>query len=334
MKEALFWEAEADQRVQCRLCPHGCHIQAGQRGRCRVRENRDGTLMSLNYGRVVATHVDPVEKKPLFHYAPGSRCFSFAAMGCNFSCRHCQNATISQVRGRIDGDRLMPQHLVAMAEDMRCHSIAYTYTEPTVFYEMVYETAQLASARGIDNLLVSNGFIEEQPLRQVIPFLTAANIDLKSFREDVYRSLCGGRLEPVLQTLRRLREAEVWLEVTTLVIPGYNDDEQQLAALTEFIARELGPDTPWHVSAFFPTYRLTDVPPTPVATLKKARSIGLAAGLHYVYLGNVPGEAETTHCPQCGQAVIVRAGYRLQELSVVDGMCSSCETPIAGRLLH
>ncbi|MDY0397547.1 MAG: AmmeMemoRadiSam system radical SAM enzyme [Desulfuromonas thiophila] len=330
MDVALYWQAQADGRVRCLLCPHRCLIGPGQRGLCQVRQNRDGMLLSLNCQRIVALHVDPVEKKPLFHYAPGSRTLSLAAVGCNLRCRHCQNAAISQVRGPVPGERLEPAQLVAQARASGCRSLAYTYTEPTVFFETVLQTARAARDAGLDNLLVSNGYIAPEPLLQLAPLLAAANIDLKAFSDPVYRQLCGARLEPVLASLRLLRRLGVWLEVTTLVIPGYNDDTQQLRQIAGFIATELGEQTPWHLSAFFPAYQLLNVPPTPAATLQQAWQVGRDQGLRHVYTGNLAAGQEETFCSGCGRLLISRRGYRLIRVELQQGCCRFCRTPLAG----
>ncbi|MDY0190539.1 MAG: AmmeMemoRadiSam system radical SAM enzyme [Desulfuromonas sp.] len=260
MHEAMFWTAAADGGVRCELCRFHCLIGEGQRGRCQVRENIAGVLYTLNYGLAVASNIDPIEKKPLFHVLPGSESYSVAAMGCNFHCLHCQNASISQVLPRVNdvvGSRLQPEKIVAQALAAGCKSIAYTYTEPTVFYEYAYATAKLAHAAGLANILVTNGYMAPEPLRQFAPFLTAANVDLKGFNPDFYRKLCGADLEQVMQSLLLYRELGIWLEVTTLIIPGYNDARDELVKLAAFIVDKLGADTPWHVSAFYPTSLLS-----------------------------------------------------------------------------
>ena len=330
MHEAMFWTKEEDGSVRCELCPHQCRIKDGKRGGCHVRENRSGILYSLNYRRIVASNIDPIEKKPLFHYCPGSRSFSIAAAGCNMHCKHCQNASISQVDINIPGEDVAPERIVAAAQQNGCRTIAYTYTEPTIYYETMLETARLAQQAGLGNIMVSNGYIEKNPFLELSPLIQGANIDLKTFDDEIYRRLCGARLTPVLKSLERFKAAGIWLEVTTLIIPGYNDDTAQLNAIAGFIVDELGADVPWHVSAFYPTYRLKDVPPTPVATIKHACEIGNAAGLNYVYAGNVVGENEDTLCPNCGAVVIKRRGYKVLALNMEQGMCESCGTHLSG----
>ena len=333
MKEAMLYEKLEDNRVRCNLCAHRCVIKEGKRGVCLVRENRGGTLYSLVYGRAISQAVDPVEKKPLFNFYPGTTAFSVATVGCNFRCQFCQNWEISQaVREEhfIMGREVSPEQLVANAKRYGSRSIAYTYTEPTIFFEYAYDTAKLAHEAGIANIYVTNGYMTAEMLEVFHPYLDAANVDLKG-DDEFYRKLCGARLQPVLDSLKKMKELGIWVEVTTLIIPTYNDDEEGLRRIAEFIVQELGPETPWHVSRFYPHYKMMDVPPTPIATLDRAREIGLEAGLHYVYQGNVPGsEGENTFCPGCGKVVIGRFGYRIMEYHIENGKCAYCGTQIAG----
>jgi len=333
MKEAMLYEKLGDNRVRCNLCAHRCVIKEGKRGVCLVRENRGGTLYSLVYGRAVSQAVDPVEKKPLFNFYPGTTAFSVATVGCNFRCQFCQNWEISQaVREEhlIMGREVSPEQLVANAKRYGSRSIAYTYTEPTVFFEYTYDTAKLAHEAGIANIYVTNGYMTAEMLEAFHPYLDAANVDLKG-DDEFYRQLCGARLQPVLDSLKKMKELGIWVEVTTLITPTYNDDEEGLRRIAEFIAQELGPETPWHVSRFYPHYRMLNVPPTPIATLDRARQIGLEAGLRYVYQGNVPGsEGENTFCPGCGRVVIGRFGYRIMEYHIENGRCAYCGAQIAG----
>jgi len=332
-REALLYEKLSDNKVRCNLCAHRCVIFDGRKGVCQVRENRDGTLYTLVYGRVISQNVDPVEKKPLFHFYPGTRSYSMATPGCNFHCRWCQNWELAQMpRGHhlIAGYETTPEQIVIAAQRANCRSIAYTYTEPTIFFEYAYDTARLAHAAGLANVYVTNGYMTAQMLETFQPYLDAANVDLKAFRDETYRRYVGARLQPVLDSLKRMKALGIWLEVTTLVIPGINDDPAELRDAAEFVAYELGLDTPWHISRFFPAYEMTDVPPTPMATLRRAREIGLETGLHYVYVGNVPGE-ENTFCHQCGRLLIRRVGYRICENYVqLDGRCPDCGAPAAG----
>jgi pyruvate formate lyase activating enzyme len=333
LKEALYYSAEPEGKVRCSLCPHQCLIKNGKTGKCGVRKNNDGTLFSLVYGRVIAAHVDPIEKKPLFHVEPGSQSFSVATVGCNLTCRHCQNADISQMprdHHAIQGHHLPPEKAVRMARERGCRSISYTYTEPTIYFEYAYDTAVLAAEEGLLNIFVTNGYTSPQALRTIAPFLAAANVDLKAFSDDFYRRICGARLAPVLETLRLYRELGVWLEVTTLVIPGENDGDQELGEIAAFIAGELGTHVPWHVSAFHPRYHLTDHLRTPAETLRRACRIGRDAGLRYVYEGNVPGEGEDTICPSCSATVLTRNGFRVREDRLRDGRCPDCGGAVEG----
>ena len=333
--EAFLYEALPNRAVKCNLCHHRCIIQNGRRGICNVRENQAGVLISLVYGKLIARHIDPIEKKPLFHLFPGSLSYSIATVGCNFKCRFCQNADIAQMpsdrRGLIMGTPDRPEEVVAAAVKANCQSIAYTYTEPTVYFEFAYDTARLARKRGLLNVFVTNGYMTPEALQMISPCLDAANVDLKSFNDDFYKKYCGARLAHVQETLKMMKSLNIFVEVTTLLIPGLNDDPTELEKLAGFLVKLLGPDTPWHISRFHPTYRLTDRSPTPVAALITARDIGLRAGLRYVYIGNVPGEnGENTYCHQCGKLVIERWGFQVGEKRIEDGRCRFCNTPVSG----
>lgn len=333
MNEALFYERKENGQVRCRLCRFGCLIADGARGICAVRENRDGILYSLNYGRLCAEHVDPIEKKPLFHVLPGSRTYSIASVGCNFRCRHCQNYSISQVERNapIRGEQTAPAEVVQRALASGCASISYTYTEPTVFFEFALDTARLARQAGLKNIFVTNGYISREALAAIAPFLDAANIDLKGFSAAFYRDVIHASLTEILDSIIEYRRQGIWIELTTLIIPGLNDAEAELRGIAEFIVANLGADTPWHVSQFYPTYQLTDRPRTPVATLRKARDIGRAAGLRHVYEGNVPGEGgENTVCPSCGSLLIKRYGYIIEADRIGNGACPDCGAAVAG----
>lgn len=334
MKEASFYEKKDERDLQCHLCRHNCVITEGGRGICGVRENSGGTLYTLVYGLPCASHVDPIEKKPLFHFYPGSRAFSIATAGCNFQCLHCQNHDISQLpreQKRVFGEKMAPEDVVAAAVELHCVSISYTYTEPTIFFEYACDIARLAREKGIANNFVTNGYIEEAPLRAIRPFLDGANIDLKSFSESFYRRNCKAELSKVLDTIRLYKELGIWIELTTLVIPGHNDGEDELRSIARFIARELGAETPWHVSAFYPTYKLIDVKRTSPKVLERARMIGLEEGLRYVYEGNVPGcDGENTYCYNCRKVVIGRSGYTIAEYNMKGGACKFCGSIIDG----
>ena len=334
MNEAMLYEAQAENKVRCNLCHHRCSIREGKRGMCGVRENREGRLCSLVYGKVVAEHIDPIEKKPLFHFLPGSSAYSIGTVGCNFRCKHCQNFDISQYPhahgGKIMGEDRTPEQIVEGAKSTGCETIAYTYTEPTIFYEFAYDTAVLAHREGIKNVFVSNGYMSAEAARQIAPHLDAINIDLKAFTDKFYKEICGARLKPVLETIQRMKALAVWVEVTTLIIPGLNDGEEELRGIARFV-KSVGCDVPWHVTAFYPTYKLTDRSPTSVATLRRAREIGMEEGLRYVYEGNVPGEAgENTYCHGCGAVVIERSGLGFIRNRLQDGRCSACGKRIDG----
>jgi pyruvate formate lyase activating enzyme len=307
-------------------------MEEGERGSCRVRMNLDGELVSLVYGRPVAVHVDPVEKKPVYHYLPGTRTFSIATAGCNLGCEFCQNWEISQAAPEdVPPYRMEPEEVVSQALEAGCSSIAYTYTEPIVFYEYVEDTAALAREEGLGNIMVTAGYINEGPLRELAPLIDAANVDLKSVRDGYYRRVCHGTVGPVLNTLEVLAEMGVWLEVTNLLVPGLNDSEDDLADLCGWIADHLGPDVPLHFSRFFPTYRMTDRPPTPLETLERAGETAFEAGLRYPYVGNVvTREGDDTFCPECGRAVVRREGFRVAGMEVEEGRCAHCDAEIAG----
>ncbi|MBI5847828.1 MAG: AmmeMemoRadiSam system radical SAM enzyme [Nitrospirae bacterium] len=333
MKEAMMYEKRDGDDVACHLCSHNCLIHNDKRGLCAVRENRQGTLYSLVYGKVISMNIDPIEKKPLFHFLPGTTSLSIATVGCNFRCQHCQNYEISQFRPEekfaIPGRDVTPEDIVNAAVSEGCKSISYTYTEPTIFFEFAYDCAQFARTKGIRNVFVSNGYTGSEATRLIAPFLDANNIDLKG-SDTFYRTICGARLQPVQETIRLMKELGVWIEVTTLIIPELNDSDADLTAIAEFIA-SVDPVIPWHVSQFHPTYKLMDKPRTPVDTLRKARDIGFRAGLKYVYEGNVPGEGgENTYCPSCRSLLIKRVGYRILENHLTAEQCPQCKAKING----
>ena len=333
MREASFYFRHDDDTVRCFLCAHTCHIAPGERGRCGVRENRNGTLWSLVYGRPVARHVDPIEKKPLYHFYPGSLSYSYGTMGCNFHCLFCQNADIAHAPKQghtIPSNEVKPESIVNEALETGAASIAATYTEPTIFMEYALDVAEKGQASGVKQVFVSNGFMTPKALQTAVKVIDAANVDLKSFQDAFYIRECAGRLKPVLQSIRALKKAGIWLELTTLIIPGENDDPGELKAIAEFIA-SIGPETPWHLSAFHPSYRKTDRRPTSAQILFKARDIGREAGLHYVYCGNIPsGETRHTYCHSCGQKLIDRSMGQAVLEGLQDGRCSSCREVPAG----
>ncbi len=334
MHIAKFWEKWKDNKVKCTLCPHNCIIKDGQAGICGVRVNKGGTLYTLVYDRIVAANVDPIEKKPLFHVLPGSKIFSIATVGCNLRCKNCQNYSISQYpilhNGEVTGEYVTPELIVESALKYNCESIAYTYTEPTIFYELAYDTAKLAHGKGLLNFFITNGYINREPLEEILPYLDGANVDLKSFRDETYRRIASARLQPVLDTIKFLYEKGKWVEVTTLIIPEVNDSEEELRDIAKFI-KSVSPDIPWHLSAFYPAYKMLNVPPTPPEKIQRAREIGLEEGLKFVYSGNLWGDpGENTYCPNCGHIVIGRVGYRITEINLRGNKCIFCGTEIPG----
>jgi pyruvate formate lyase activating enzyme len=333
MKEAMLYRRLDENRVHCFLCSQHCRIEPDKSGKCGVRQNRDGKLWSLVYGKLVAQHIDPIEKKPLFHFYPGTTSYSIATAGCNFACRFCQNADISQspgVYGEIYGQSVPAVKVAESAKKEGCATIAYTYTEPTIFMEYALDVAASAKERGLENIFVTNGYMSREALDEAAPLLGAANVDLKSFSDRFYEEQCGARLKPVLATIEGMKSRGVWLEVTTLIIPGLNDSEAELKELARFLVG-LGPETPWHVSRFHPAYLLNDRGATPVETVGRARQIGLEAGLRYVYTGNVPGDdGENTYCHSCGTLLIKRIGYSVKRGDLKNGACAKCRTPMRG----
>lgn len=317
--------------VQCELCPTECELEDYQIGGCRVRINKGGTLYSLVYGKPCAVAVDPIEKKPFFHVFPGSTAFSIATAGCVLGCKFCQNWQISQANPEdVDSHDLPPAEVVRQAMFSGCRSITYTYTEPTVFYEYMYDTMQIAKQYGIHNTMHSCGYIKEQPLRALTGYLTAADVDLKAFTEDFYSRICGGRLKPVLDSLIILKQEKVWLEITNLVIPTLNDNMNEVRDMCRWIVNNLGPEVPLHFSRFFPYYKLKNLPPTPLETLVDARKTAMDAGLRYVYIGNIRSDAENTVCPTCKRILIERTGYVVVRNNLHGNACSFCNAKIPG----
>lgn len=320
-------------KVTCELCPKACEIAPGESGECRIRVNINGQLRAVTYGFPVTAHVDPVEKKPFFHYHPGRPILSFATAGCNLHCKGCQNWEISQANPEeTDAFFAPPEKLVDVTRKKGISLIAATYTEPLVYYEYTYDTARAGLDAGIKTAIVSAGYANPDPLRKLYKVVDAATVDVKAFDDAFYRKVCGGGLAPVLNGLVIARSEGAWLEVSNLVVPGMNDSIRNLQGLSQWVVKNLGVDTPLHFLRFYPQYRMKNIPPTPVETLERARNMAMEAGLHYVYIGNVPGsEAENTYCPHCGRAVIERVGYHLKENHVRHGKCEYCATPIAGR---
>ncbi len=334
LKEALHYIKTDEKKkvVSCRLCPHGCIIEENEMGFCRARKNVKGKLISLGYAQPCAIHIDPIEKKPFYNFYPKSRSLSIASAGCNLRCRFCQNWQISQVSPlETINQHITPEMIVSAAKTRGCRSIAYTYTEPTNFYEYMLDTAKIAKSNGILNVNHSNGFINQEPLKELCKYLDAANIDLKSFSNDFYRRICEAELNPVLETIKTLKKSGIWVEITNLVIPGYNDDPGTITKMCEWIKKDVGVDTPIHFSRFHPTYKMTGTSPTPVNTLEKAREIALKTGLHFPYVGNVPGHpGDNTYCPNCKKMLVKRAGFSVLENDIRNGKCKYCGTKIAG----
>ena len=334
MKFAQFWTTK-DNIIQCQLCNHYCLIAEGKTGICAVRKNIEGKLYSLVYGKVIAANIDPIEKKPLFHFLPGSLSYSIATVGCNFRCAHCQNADISQLAEKkfgsdfIPGKETTPEEIVKQAKESGCQSISFTYTEPTIFAEFALDCMKLAKKAGLKNVWVSNGYTAKEAWPKLLPYLDAINVDLKFFTNEAYLKICGAKLQPVLDNLKFLHQKKSWLEITTLIIPGLNDSDQELMGIAKFINKELSLDVPWHVSRFFPQYKLADQNPTEEDLIFKAISIGKEAGLKYIYGGNVASEGlENTYCPQCGELVIERKSYEIKRLDK-KGKCPKCSQNIA-----
>ncbi len=331
-KPALLYNKIGENKVKCRLCSHNCIISEGKYGLCRVRKNEDGELYTLVYGDAVASSMDPVEKKPLYHFLPGTFSYSIATVGCNFRCGFCQNWQISQVKEaeayEDSSRRILPVEIVKEARINNARSISYTYTEPTIFFEYAFDTAKLASEEGIKNIFVTNGYMTEEAIEMIAPYLDAANVDLKFFSDSSYKNICGAGLKPVLQSIRKMKEANIWVEVTTLIIPDVNDSVEELGLIAQFI-RDVDPHMPWHISRFFPNYDYNDTEPTPVSTLKKAEEIGKKYGLKHIYLGNVDERIDTV-CPACGKVLISRNIYTLQKNLIKNGKCIYCNTEIKG----
>lgn len=345
MKNAVLYEQLEDNRVRCNLCAHRCTIFPGNRGICAVRENRKGKLYSLNYGKVIAANVDPIEKKPLFHFLPGTKSYSIATAGCNFRCEFCQNWDISQLSktfksqalknssepgselAEFPGFDLPPEKIVSEAVKNDCASIAYTYTEPTIFFEYAHDSAKLARERGLKNIFITNGYQTPETIKKMIGLIDAANVDLKSFVEFYYHKVCGAHLQPVLDAIKLMYKKGIWLEITTLIVPKLNDSDKELTQIAEFIA-QTSENIPWHVSRFHPNYKMTDSCPTPIETLHKAVEIGKKAGLNFIYAGNIPGDKyEKTYCPNCGEVVIDRWNYSVQNF-LENGKCPKCGSKI------
>jgi pyruvate formate lyase activating enzyme len=332
LREAMLYKKMEGGKVSCFLCSHNCLISDGKFGICNVRENKEGTLYTHSYGKLIVQNVDPVEKKPLYHFFPGSSSFSIAAVGCNFQCGFCQNWQISQVKEAktlgLYPEEVNPVDVVNRAIQSGSKSISYTYTEPTIFFEYAYEISQLAKKEGLLNIFVTNGFMTEEMIQAIHPCLDGANIDLKSFRDDYYKKICRGRLPPVLKSIEKMKKLDIWIEVTTLVVPGQNDSEEELKKIARFLV-DLDPSIPWHISRFYPQYKMEESESTPLEKLNRASEIGKNAGLRYVYLGNV-GEGNNTYCYKCGLLLVERFGFSIKTYQIKEGHCPDCGSPIHG----
>ncbi len=330
--EARFYEKLPHKKIRCKLCPRECVIDDAERGYCGVRENRGGVYYSLVYARPCTTHIDPIEKKPFFHFLPGTMAFSMATAGCNVNCKFCQNWQISQARPEQVRSIYMPPERVAdSARDSRCVSIAYTYSEPIIVDEFMRDSAKAARRKGVKSVVVTGGYIAQEPLKELCTLVDAIKVDLKAFSEDYYKNLVNGELRPVLDALVTIKEAGTWTELVYLVVPTLNDGDSELQGLARWIKAELGPDVPLHFSRFYPQYQLKNLPPTPISTLERAKQIADAEGLKYTYIGNVPGHhAENTYCPGCGELVIERTGYLIKANKIKNGRCSGCDELIPG----
>ncbi len=333
IKEAALYEKLANKVTHCFLCGHQCRIAEGKLGFCGVRKNEKGTLYSLVYGRVIAANIDPIEKKPLYHFLPGSTSFSIATPGCNFRCGFCQNWEISQMKIKETPDSTSRdwtvEQVVAEASHGKCRSISYTYTEPTIYFEYAYDCAKIARENGLLNVFVTNGYMSKEAIKMIQPYLSAANVDLKYFKDESYRKVCGGSLQPVLESIKLMKESGIWVEVTTLVVPGSNDSPEELKGIAEFLAG-VDKNMPWHISRFFPNYKFSNLDATPEATLKMAEEIGRQAGLKYIYVGNVYGWGNDTFCHNCKKALIKREGFSIIDYKVKDKKCPYCQAEISG----
>ena len=330
--EAMFWDKLPGNLIKCRLCPRECEVADVERGTCGVRENQGGAYQTLVYGALCSANVDPIEKKPLFHYLPGTPAFSVATAGCNIECKFCQNWQISQFRPeQVQSVLVAPDKLVAECMAARCPTIAYTYSEPVVACEYVHDSAAVARAQGVGSVMISNGYIQEKPLRQLCRQLTGVKIDLKAFTEKFYAETCSGQLKPVLATLETLKEIGIWFELVILIIPTLNDSPEEVRQMSEWVVKQLGPDVPMHFTRFHPTYRITNLPQTPIPTLESCRQIALDAGVRYVYAGNVPlHPGENTYCHQCKNELVQRVGFRVVSNQIKDGKCPKCGAAIPG----
>ena len=332
MKEAMFYDKLSGKRVQCKICPKQCKVGDRERGFCGSRENRNGTYYTLVYGSAAALNIDPIEKKPLFHFLPGARAFSLGTAGCNFDCKDCQNWELSQARPeQVDSHKLPPSKVIQLARQYHCQVIAYTYTEPVTFYEYMHDTAMMGRGEGLRSVMISNGYINRDPMVKVAQYLDAVKVDWKGVTEEFYKKYCLGTLQPVIDTISRVKKLGKWLEIVYLVVPTLNDSPKDIRMMAKWTKKYIGADTPVHFSRFIPHYQLKNLPPTPNSTLERCHDIAREQGLNFVYLGNVPGHKyESTYCPKCGAVVVKRWGFEIKHNKLKDGKCPKCGRTIPG----
>ena len=331
VKEAKYFEKLAEKKIQCRLCPHECRVADLERGTCGVRENRDGIYHTLVYGTPCSANIDPIEKKPLFHYFPSTNAFSIATAGCNFACKFCQNWEISQKRPeQVETISLSPEQVIAVAKNRNCKMVAHTYTEPVIFFEYMLDCAILGKRERVPNVMISNGYIQEKPMRELCKYLGAVKIDLKAFTEKFYSEICSGELKPVLNTLNVLKDEGIWFEIVVLLIPTLNDSAKEISEMTQWIVKELGPNVPVHFSRYYPTFMLKNIPPTPPETLITARKIAMSKGVKFAYVGNVLSDGENTYCPHCGKILIERMRFSSKITGMKGNKCNYCHETIPG----
>ncbi|MGD2088456.1 MAG: AmmeMemoRadiSam system radical SAM enzyme [Candidatus Aminicenantes bacterium] len=331
VREAKYYEKQAEKKVTCKLCPHECRVADLERGTCGVRENRGGTYYTLVYGNPCSAHIDPIEKKPIFHYYPTTEALSIATAGCNFVCKFCQNWEISQKRPeQVQSMKFFPERVIDVAQQRNCKTVAHTYSEPVVFFEYMLDCAIEGKKRGVPNVMISNGYIQEKPMRELCKYLGAVKIDLKAFTEKFYKEMCDGTLKPVLDTLLVLKDEKIWFEIVVLIIPTLNDSKKEISDMTRWIVKELGPDVPVHFSRYYPTFMLKNIPPTPPATLHQARQVAMDNGVKFAYVGNLVSDAENTYCPSCGKVLIERLRYHVNLRGMKGNQCKYCNEVIPG----
>jgi len=331
VKEATYYDVLGEKKIQCKLCPHECRVADRERGTCGVRENRNGTYYTLVHSIPCSAHIDPIEKKPMFHYHPSTQAFSIATAGCNFICKFCQNWEISQKRPeQVEYMKMPPQQVIAIAKQRGCKTVAHTYTEPVIFFEYMLDCAVLGKEKGVPNVMISNGYIQEKPMRELCKYLGAVKIDLKAFTEKFYQEICGGKLKPVLDTLTVLKDEGIWFEIVVLLIPTLNDGKAEISQMTEWIVKELGPDVPVHFSRYYPTFMLKNIPPTPPETVITARKIAVDNGVKFAYVGNMISEWESTYCPSCGKVLIRRMRFATRIEGLKGNKCKYCNETIPG----